>query len=71
MGKKKSDKKGKGKEKTALKTEKKAEKKAKKELAKKGEVNHSDAYIMWKLIFYNLPAPSFNFPQKIYAVKRL
>lgn len=40
MGKKKSDKKGKGKEKTALKTEKKAEKKAKKELAKKGEVNH-------------------------------
>jgi hypothetical protein len=38
MGKKKSDKKGKGKEKTALKTERKAEKKAKKELAKKGEV---------------------------------
>lgn len=38
MGKKKSDKKGKGKEKTALKTERNAEKKAKKELAKKGEV---------------------------------
>ena len=60
MGKKKSDKKGKGKEKTALKTEKKAEKKAKKELAKKGEVNHCHeinrmptpgTYILYILIY--------------------